>query len=475
MKKADYHDEDFHKLSDVERGLVLENARIELELRHRKEGLRCYLVSLETPEDSPVEIQESLQELASLVKTLGDSAEGVTVQKKLKVTPATYIGTGKAEEIKLACSELKIDYVAFDRELSPSQVRNLESIIERPVLDRTGIILQIFHKNAKSRTAKTQVEITRLEYLSGRLSNAWIAWERQRGGVGQKGSGESQIELDRRKIQDKIAALRKDLQKIEQEKATQRKKRTSEFKVVLVGYTNAGKTTIMNGLTEAGLSAKDALFETLDSSVRVLKGISSPKILVTDTVGFIRNLPHGLVESFHSTLEEAATADLLIHVIDLSSENFRDHIDVTNDVLQEVGASNVPRLYVFNKIDQITQNRRIAIAKTREFRNSVCLSAADDGEVNSLRHMIVNFLCSDMEERELVLNYNQTNVLNKIYEMTKVIKLDWTESGVELKIRASKKTIAYLQKLLGKETIQVEEDEGVPENPWESPWTPGDK
>ena len=355
-KSINLRTDDLSQLSEVERSIALEQARIQLEQRSQG-GMNAYLVSLELLDNDPREIQESLVELGSLVRSLGDTPVGVTVQKRARVVPATHIGTGKAEELRQAAKDLKIDYVVFDQELSPSQVRNLEAVIERPILDRAGVILQIFRKNAKTREAKTQVEIAHLEYLAPRISNSWIAFERQRGGgsggTRLKGAGETQLELDKRRIREKITSLRKELSRIQTERSTQRKLRSEEFNVVLVGYTNAGKTTIMNALTESHLSAKDALFETLDSAVRTLKGSHNPKVLITDTVGFIRNIPHGLVASFRSTLQEAARADLLIHVVDVSHPHYKDHIQVTDSVLKEVGASEVDRMYVFNKIDEL--------------------------------------------------------------------------------------------------------------------------
>lgn len=441
-KSIDFQRDDLTGLSDVEKSVALEGARVRLENRVTG-GLRVYLVSLELVEDDPAVIQESLQELGSLVRSLGDDCVGVAVQKRAKVTPGTFIGSGKAEEINASCNELKVDYVAFDKELSPSQVRNLELIIQRPVLDRTGIILQIFRRNAKSREAKTQVEIAQLQYLLPRLENSWIAFERQRGGSGGAGSrvrgaGETQIELDRRRIKDKLSALRRELEKIEKERDTQRKMRAEEYNVVLVGYTNAGKTTIMNGLTDSQLSAKNALFETLDSAVRTLKGVDHPRILVTDTVGFIRNLPHSLVASFRSTLEEATRADLLLHVVDLSHPRYKDHMQVTDEVLRDIGAAEVPRIYVFNKLDEIKGEPRLAKILTRGYRDSIAVAAQREEDMARLREHIVNFFVRDMVEVELQVPYNDSAQLGQIYAHTKVLSTSWENEVVHLKVRAAR-------------------------------------
>lgn len=438
-KSINLQTDNLELLSEVERDIALDSARLKIETRTGGE-LRTYMVSLELIDDDPAMIQESLQELGSLIRSLGDDCVGVTVQKRSKITPATYIGSGKAEEIKASATELRVDYVAFDKELSPSQVRNLEKIIGRPVLDRTGIILQIFRRNAKTRESKTQVEIAHLQYLAPRLENAWIAYERQRGGSGGAGSrvrgaGETQIELDRRRMRDKQASLRKELERIQKERATQRKMRTEEFNVVLVGYTNAGKTTIMNGLTDSKLSAKNALFETLDSAVRVLKNVSHPKILLTDTVGFIRDLPHSLVASFRSTLEETAHADLLLHVVDVSHRYFKDHIRVTEDVLKDVGAGEVPMMYIFNKVDEIKGEPRFAKILMRGYKDSIAIAASREDDIESLREHIVNFFDRNMIEVEIRVPYQDSAKMGVIYAHTKVLETKWEDDEVIFKIR----------------------------------------
>ena len=425
---------------DIEKTIELEKARLQLENRDQG-GMTAYLVSLELPEDDPTEIQESLQELGALVRTLGDECIGVTVQKKSKPVPATYIGLGKAEEIKKSCILLNIDYVTFDQELSPTQVRNLENLINKPVLDRTSIILQIFKKNARSKESRTQVEIAHLEYMAPRLSNAWITWERQRGGgVGGrvKGAGETQIEIDRRRMKDKLASLKKDLEKIQKERETQRKNRLDEWNVVLVGYTNAGKTTLMNALTESHLSAKDSLFETLDSSVRRIRGTNNMNILVTDTVGFIRNLPHGLVASFRSTLEEASKADLLIYIVDISNRSYKDHIKVTDEVLSQVGASDVPKIIVFNKIDSIVGEPQLPRILARSYPRSICISSHKEEDIRRFRETIIQFLSQNMVEQTFHVNYGDSKLLSLIYSHTRVLDANWTSDEGIFKVRMSK-------------------------------------
>ncbi len=446
-------DADALKLSDVEKGLVLERARLQLESRVQG-GMRAYLVSLELFDDDAAQVQEGLQELGSLVRSLGDEPMGASVQKRSRIDPGTFIGQGKAEELRRTSRELGCDYVVFDQELSPSQIRNLEKLIERPVLDRTAVILQIFRKNAKTREAKTQVEIAHLEFLAPRLSNSWIAFERQRGGGGGgsgsgggggtrvKGAGETQLELDRRRMRDRIASLKKELEKIQKERETQRKARSDELKVALVGYTNAGKTTVMNALTDAQLSAKDALFETLDSTVRHLKGVSKPKVLLTDTVGFIRNLPHGLVASFRSTLDETAKADLLLHVVDVSHAYYKDHMRVTDEVLKDVGAGEVPRLLVFNKLDALKGEPRMARILARAHPGCVCVSASNEADVRRLRDAILDYFLRGMVEATFEVAYDDSRLMALIHAHTRVLETTWKDDIAVFRVRMSKETQA---------------------------------
>lgn len=380
------------KHKDIEKTLTLEKIKKDIEKRTFKK-MNVFLVSLQLQAVDDNQVDESLSELQALIRTLGDKPVDFLIQKRPKPIPATFIGSGKAEEIRDKIIEKKIDYLAFDQDLSPTQVRNLETITGRPVLDRTGIILQIFRQNARSREARTQVEIAHLEYLAPRLSNKWIAWERQRGSGGSggrlKGLGETQIEIDRRRIKDKISHLKKELKRIKLERETQRKRRTNQYNVSLVGYTNAGKTTLMNALTASKLSAKDSLFETLDSTVRKLRGGHGLNILVKDTVGFIRNLPHSLVASFQSTLEEVAESDLILHVVDVSDPAFRDHIAVTDDVLKQIHAEHVPKIFVFNKFDKINEpNLPKILAKA--YPQSICLSSQNQNDVQKLLDQIVD-------------------------------------------------------------------------------------
>jgi GTP-binding protein HflX len=311
---------------------------------------RAVLVGVIRPGERPEETKEYLEELAFLVDTAGGKVEQVFTQKMLKPDRATFVGTGKLEEIKGYVISEEIDLVVFDDELSPSQLRNIERELQIKVLDRSNLILDIFAGRAQTAQAKTQVELAQLQYLLPRLTRLWTHLERQKGGIGMRGPGESQIESDRRMILDKISLLKSRLQLIDRQNETQRKNRVELIRVALVGYTNVGKSTIMNMLSKSEVFAENKLFATLDTTVRKVV-IENLPFLLSDTVGFIRKLPHHLVECFKSTLDEVREADILIHVVDVSHPNFEDQINVVNETLKDLGAREKPIIMVFNKID----------------------------------------------------------------------------------------------------------------------------
>lgn len=302
---------------------------------------------------------EYLDELDFLTRTAGAEAVKRFVQKLDIPDSRTYVGSGKLEEIVAYVNAHDIDLAVFDDELSPSQIRNLEQTLKCKIIDRSALILDIFANNAKTAQARNQVELAQSEYLLPRLTGLWTHLEKQRGGIGMKGPGEKEIETDRRVIRDKIALLRKKLKQIDRQGATQRKNRTGQKRVALVGYTNVGKSTIMNLLSKAGVHAENKLFATLDSTVRKVvvrdeeDDMSIPKpFLLSDTVGFIRKLPHQLVESFKSTLDEVIEADLLLHVVDISHPEFEQQMKVVDQTLVDIGAGDKPTILIFNKIDQ---------------------------------------------------------------------------------------------------------------------------
>lgn len=308
------------------------------------------LVGLISQNQDEKQAKEYLDELEFLADTAGAVVKKQFFQRLDQPHPVTFVGSGKLEEIQNYIKINEIDSVIFDDELSPTQLRNIEKVLECKVLDRTNLILDIFARRAQTAHAKTQVELAQYQYMLPRLTRLWTHLERQRGGIGMRGPGETQIETDRRIILDKIARLKEELKKIDKQKSTQRKNRGKMVRVALVGYTNVGKSTMMNMMAKSEVFAENKLFATLDTTVRKVV-IGNIPFLLSDTVGFIRKLPHGLVESFKSTLDEVREADLLLHVVDISHPGFEDQIDTVNQTLSEIEAGNKPTIYVFNKID----------------------------------------------------------------------------------------------------------------------------
>ena len=306
-------------------------------------------------------INEHLDELELLAETAGAEVVGRITQKVSKINSATFIGKGKANQIISQAKELDVKLIIFDDELSPGQIKNYHNLSDKiKVLDRSGLILDIFRKHARTKEATTQVNLAYLEYLLPRLTRQWTHLERQMGGIGTRaGMGETQIEVDRRLIRTRITRLKRDLKKIEKERDTQSTRRQSEFRVSLVGYTNAGKSTLFKAITGAEVYIKDQLFATLDTTIRKLDLDSSHEILLSDTVGFIRKLPHNLVASFKSTLKEVLEADLILVVLDISSLQIKDHVNTIADVLKEMGANEIPIIQVLNKVDLISDGKMI--------------------------------------------------------------------------------------------------------------------
>ena len=313
---------------------------------------KAVLIGLITPDIAKDQAYEYLDELSFLAKTAGAKPVKLFTQRLSSANNKTFIGKGKIEEIKIFVEDHNIDSVIFDDDLTPSQMKNIERALEGKVkiLDRSNLILDIFASRAKTSQARTQVELAQYQYLLPRLTGLWTHLERQKGGIGMRGPGETQIETDRQIIRDKITLLKKKLKKIDKQSHTRRKGREHLIRVALIGYTNAGKSTLMNRLAKSDVFAENKLFATLDTTVRKVV-IGNLPFLLTDTVGFIRKLPHQLVESFKSTLDEVRESDFMIHLVDISNPNFEDHIDVVNKTIAELGANNKPTLIVFNKID----------------------------------------------------------------------------------------------------------------------------
>lgn len=319
---------------------------------------RAILVGVVSQDQSEEQVEEYLDELAFLAETAGAETVARFTQKLSSPHPKTFVGTGKLDEIITYVKKNDISMVLFDDELSPSQTRNIESAFkETKVIDRSNLILDIFAKRARTAAAKTQVELAQYEYLLPRLTRMWTHLSRQKGGIGMRGPGETEIETDRRIIRDKIALLKTKLAKIDKQKATQRKGRQQMIRAALVGYTNVGKSTLMNLLSKSEVFAENKLFATLDTTVRKIV-VGNLPFLLSDTVGFIRKLPHHLVDSFKSTLDEVREADILLHVVDISHPGFEDQIETVNQTLQELGAKDKPTIMVFNKIDAYTYTEK---------------------------------------------------------------------------------------------------------------------
>ena len=408
------------------------------------------IAAVQRPSVSDIEFESSLAELRDLAKTLGYQVVHTFVQKRSGFDAAAYLGAGKRQEIREyvesdPVADGPIEVIFVDHEISPTQARNLENEAGCEVMDRTMVILEIFHRNARSRAARAQVEIARLGYMAPRLREAAkLAGPqgRQRSGAGGRGAGESISELDRRKIRDRIAELKLEIDAMDSERQTQRQRRQERqglAGVALVGYTNAGKSTLMRALTGSEVLVANKLYATLDTTVRALYPESVPRVLVSDTVGFIKNLPHGLVASFKSTLDEALDAALLLHVIDAGDPGFERQLDVTDDVLSEIGAQNIPRLRIFNKIDHVgdaTAQAECTAALRAKYPDCIVMSARRPEEVAKLRDAIVAFFRQDLVEGELFLPWSAQQLRGQIYAHCEVLDERADGEGAFFRVRA---------------------------------------
>ena len=384
-------------------------------------------------------VNEHLNELELLVETAGGIVSGKVLQRISKINSSTFIGKGKANQLINQASELGVKILIFDDELTPAQIKNYHKISEKlKVLDRSGLILDIFKRHAKTKEATTQVELAYLEYLLPRLTRQWTHLERQMGGIGTRaGMGETQIEIDRRLIRTKITKLKKNLIQIEKERKIQSLRRYSEFRVSLVGYTNAGKSTLFKALTGADVFIKNQLFATLDTTIRQLSIDSNHSILLSDTVGFIRKLPHNLVASFRSTLKEVVESNLILMVLDVSSDYLKDHIRVIKEVLDGLGAKNIPLIYVLNKVDLITENEKLnAIA--RDFDNSVIISAKRHLMLSKLKEAIIEKMEKGYQTFNIQLSYSEGRAIAQIKNTLEVLEEEYEEDLIRMKIRGSK-------------------------------------
>jgi len=398
---------------------------------------------------SPEEVMFSLDELERLVSTAGGETIQKVVQNRERIDSAFFIGKGKAEYIAEICNEKNVDIVVFDDDLSPVQVRNLENLTNRKVLDRSSVILDIFASHARTTEAKTQVELAQLEYLLPRLTRRWTHFSKQYGGIGTKGPGETQIETDRRLIKKKISYLKEKLRQIKQQKEIQRKQRSNLPRLALVGYTNAGKSTLMNLITGANVITENKLFSTLDTTVRKVTLSPSREFLISDTVGFIKKLPHHLIVSFLTTLSEAVESDILIHVIDISDPMVDENIKVVNETLKELNCESKPIIMVFNKIDLLKDRELITYYK-QKYINSVFISAVRSININSFIEQIFSMLNLHLKEYTLFLKLDEQKLLSMIYNTAKVINIDYDENGIRITFLASEINYNNITKFLGR-------------------------
>jgi len=408
---------------------------------------RAVVTAVQLPSASDLEFEASLTELRQLAKTLGFEVVATLTQKRTSFDATAYLGQGKREELAELVRQ-GADLVLVDHEISPSQAHNLAKEAGCEVMDRTMVILEIFHRHASSRAARAQVEIARLGYMGPRMREAAKQAgpkDRARSGTGGRSGGESHGELDRRKIRDRIAALQKELDAMHLERGTQRARRQERqglARVALVGYTNAGKSTLMRALTGNQALVADKLFATLDTTVRALHPESVPRILVSDTVGFIKNLPHGLVASFKSTLDEALEASLVAHVVDASDPGYERQLAVTDEVLDEIGAKGVPRLLVFNKIDRGGDEAALCA----RYPACLVLSARREGDVARLREAIIAFFRRDLVEAELFLPWSAQKQRGEIFSSCEVLEERSETEGSFLRVRGEKEAVARLRK-----------------------------
>jgi GTPase len=413
---------------------------------------RALLVSAPTREVPPREAEEHLEELERLADTAGARVVGTLRQRLDAPHPKYFIGEGKALELKQLMEEQGASFVIFDDELTPAQSKNIENLIGRRVVDRTELILDIFAIRARTREAQMQVEVAQLQYMLPRLRRMWTHLERIRGGIGFRGPGETQLETDRRLIQRRIRDLRGKLEVVARQRATQRKGRAQEFRASLVGYTNAGKSSILRALSGSDVFVEDRLFATLDAATRAVELEGGLRVLLTDTVGFIRKLPHHLVASFRATLEEAQTADVLLHVIDASHPTWEEQKRVVEGVLAELGLAEKPTVLVFNKLDRVTHDEEEAFrerARSLFPQPSLFVSAVEAGGLEELRTRLQAEVAAQRPEVHVSLPSTDGEALATLYREGEVLRRQERDGTIELVARIPKATLGRLQRRAG--------------------------
>ena len=421
--------------------------------RERIKQEKAFLVGAVLGYEGQSNIEEQLEELEALANTAGALTVGNSFQKRQKPDPATFIGKGKVETVINQAKELKCGLIIFNNDISPTQLKNLQKAAgeDLKIIDRTGLILYIFIQHAKTREAKTQVQLAQLEYLLPRLTRQWTHLERQMGGIGTRaGAGETQIEIDRRLIRKQISKLKKELIHIQRQRRIQTQGREGIYRIALVGYTNAGKSTLMQSLTGSDTFIQDKLFATLDTTTRKLDlGIGIP-ILISDTVGFIRKLPHHLIASFRSTLGEIREVNLLIKVFDVSSAIIQDHIKTTDEVLHSLELKGQSSILVLNKIDEIDSQEQLQGLKKR-FPNADFISAKKKLGIDSLISKIKDHVRSEFTKDKFHLSYKQAKLLDPIYALTRVLKKKEDYNGIQLEVEGSRESLDKIREMLDKE------------------------
>lgn len=397
---------------------------------------RAILIGMEWGRnDSLWTVDDSLEELKQLADTAGATVIKKFIQKRPKPDPAFFIGRGKVQELALYAQQENIDLCIFDDELSPAQQRNIESVMGIRILDRTALILDIFAQRARTNEGKLQVELAQLQYSLPRIMGKGLMLSRLGGGIGTRGPGETKLEVDRRRIRDRIAFIKDQIEKVKAVRSLHRSKRKKNnvFEVSLVGYTNAGKSTLLNTLTNSDIYAKDQLFATLDPTTRQLTLPNKQEIIITDTVGFIQRLPHQLIAAFRSTLEVVTEADLLVHVIDVSHELYKEQAAAVHEVLKEIGAETKPVITVYNKIDKLPPDSKLADRLALE-EDTVCISAAKKLNLETLQQMIETHLKSKAVEVTLCIPYAETAKAAQLHETANVLEQEYTENGALMKV-----------------------------------------
>jgi|TARA_B100001079_G_scaffold7549_1_gene6353 GTP-binding protein HflX len=393
---------------------------------------------------------DSLAELMSLAKTAGAKVLDSVVQRRKKIDPSLYLGKGKVSQLAELCKDKEIDVVICDDDLAPAQVSNLEKVIDTKVIDRSELILDIFAARAKTAQAKLQVELAQLEYTRPRLKRMWSHLSRIEGGIGTRGPGEKQLEVDKRLVSKRVLALKKRLGQIEKRRKHQAKSRKEHTTVSLVGYTNAGKSTLMNRLTDAGVFVEDKLFATLDTKTSLCELGNGKKVILSDTVGFIKKLPHHLITSFEATLEEVKWADFLLHVVDASSPDVIEQVTAVNNVLKELDCEKKPIIMVLNKADVLKDSSIITFFKSK-YDNTVTISALTGQDIEILKREMVNF--ADMGSTEIKLECGVSNgkLLAYIYENSRVLKRTFINTSVHFHIVIEEKNLSKLYQLGGED------------------------